>query len=241
MKQSGQRWWIVIPLSGYSVIIIIMVVSLQFFSTLRAGKRVAAEEHPLTTSPYYLVFYDAAPLLGAILGSIIATNTYNAYQYLLTLVMGSLFMTFFTWVVADPLLQTGEMYLPSSRKLRQQRIEMIRAENRKRQEANERLLAQLEADSIIEEQVWQKRLEPAANELCELFASQEWAEECRMQAIEYGVKAWQMGGLGCMKKMHDLALEKYRQKYSDPQPAEMLEIWWDGIGSWQSKWAELEV
>ena len=44
-----------------------------------------------------------------------------------------------------------------------------------------------------------------------------------------------------MQQMHDLTLEKYRQKYGDPQPAEMLEIWWDGIGSWRSKWAELEV
>jgi hypothetical protein len=241
MKQSGQRWWIVIPLSGYSVLIVLMVVSMQFFTTLRAGKISAANEHPLTTSQYYLVFYDAAPLLGAILGSIIAMDTYNIYQYLLTLVMGSMFMTFFTWVVADPLLQAGEKYLPSSRKLRHERIEKIRAENKKRQEANDRLLAQLHTDSDREERMWQEKLEPAATELSELLASQGWSEEGKMQIVEYGMKAWQTGGLECMKQMHDLTLEKYRQKYSDMQPVEMLGTWWDGIGSWRSKWAELEV
>src|SRR5680860_247395 len=59
LRQAGFDWWVIFSLSGHSVVILFVLVSVYLFALFRGGKTVniQAKAHPLTSSEYYMVLY----------------------------------------------------------------------------------------------------------------------------------------------------------------------------------------
>ena len=72
LRQAGVNWWVVFSLSGYGVLIVLLLISLYLFAIFRgvARSQKTEIEHPLTTTIYYSVFYDISPFLGLLAGGL---------------------------------------------------------------------------------------------------------------------------------------------------------------------------
>lgn len=246
LLQSGRSWWVTVSLSGYSVIIMLLLISLYLFAVFRgvARSQKTKIEHPLTTSAYYSFFYDVSPFLGALAGSLGAIGVSRITDYFLVVAAASLWMTFLVWIIVDPVAGLLEMLLPSSRKHRRTRLARAEAMREKEHLSKERLLAEVEAKEKLHRDRWNNILLPYAEKLASLLVSHQVADECadRIEAevIDIGVRAWQIGGLNCMQQLHSMAIEVCRQRYQNVKVIDYISIWWDGIGSWQSPWFEGE-
>ena len=60
-------------------------------------------------------------------------------------------------------------------------------------------------------------------------------EKVEQKAVDIGMKAWQIGGLGCMKYLHEMAMDICWQKYPKEMINDYIQVWWDGIGNWRCK------
>ena len=241
LLRAGKSWWIIVPLSGYWALIVFLLISLYLFAIFRgvARSQKTEIEHPLTTSIYYLVFYDISPFLGALAGSLAAIGVRRITDYLLVITTGSLWTTFLMWIIVDPVTGLVEMLLPSSREHRRARLAEAKAMREKQRLAKERLLAEVEAKEQLQRGRWKKVLLPEAEKLAALVTGGGAANECReTEAVDIGVKAWQIGGLSCMQQLHSMAVEICRCECGHEKIIDYISIWWDGIGSWRSHWFE---
>ena len=70
LRQAGFQWWIIFSLSGHSVLIAFLLVSLYSFALFKGVSRnqLIEAEHPLTSTNYYMMFYVAIPFLGGLAG-----------------------------------------------------------------------------------------------------------------------------------------------------------------------------
>src|SRR4030042_5712444 len=70
LRQKGFNWWVIFSLSGFSALGILILTSLYLFALFRgvSSAQHIAVEHPLTSTPHYMGFYVAAPLLGGLAG-----------------------------------------------------------------------------------------------------------------------------------------------------------------------------
>jgi hypothetical protein len=123
LRQAGFQWWLVFSLSGYSTVMVLLVVSLYLFAFFHgmSGARRSRIEHPLTSTDGYMAFYVSAPLLGglaAFLGTADAPAMEVSFAHV---TLATLKTTFFVWIVMDPLLGVIEMLAPGSRRHRAER------------------------------------------------------------------------------------------------------------------------
>jgi hypothetical protein len=237
LRSAGVRWWVIFSLSSYSALLISLLVSLYLFAVYRGFARTQriVVEHPLTTSEYYMFFYVSAPLLGTLTGCFGGISTTIVSEFLSEVSVASLGAAFLVWVIIDPVAGFIEVLTPTSLKHRSERIAQARADKEKKQKDRERLLAEVIHNEEFNLHNQQELLNPLAERLAELLSTDsknfEQAEE---EAVEMGVKAWQMGGLNCMRQLREKAIAIYRKRHTDSPINDYFSVWWDGIGNWRN-------
>jgi hypothetical protein len=237
MHQAGIRWWVVFSLSGHGALIIFVLVSLYLLAVFRgvSSSQQVHLEHPLTSTKYYVVFYVSAPFLGSLAGLLGMIGTHSASQFILGIAMGTLGTTFLVWVIVDPVLGLLEMLLPTSRKNRAQRLLQAKAGKEKKQKDRLNLLEEVIAKEDSDRLVWQQVLKPQAEILAELLTSDgEDTKFIEQEAVGIGVKAWQTGGISCMRELHEMAISLCKQKHQNKDIVDYISFWWDGIGNWRA-------
>ena len=237
LRQANINWWVIFSLSGYSALLISLLVSLYLFAIFRgAGRSQKIEaEHPLTTTNYYMMFYIVAPFLGGLAGCLGMTGARRVSELLLGIALGTLATTFLVWIVVDPAAGLLEMLLPEGRKHRAKRLAQIKALREKRQEQQKRLLAEILTQEERDRCRWEQALQPYAEKLARLLSKRETGDkQAENKAVDIGANAWQMGGLNCMRQLHSMAMEICRKKCRDSMIVDYISIWWDGIGSWRN-------
>ena len=239
LRRAGLHWWIVFSLSGHSVLIVLLLISLYLFAIFRGVTRSQKieVEHPLTSTNYYTVLYITIPFLGGLAGCLGMIGVSAIKQFLLGVALGTLGATFLAWVIVDPVTGLLEMLLPAaSRKHRAKRLAQAKAERVKRQRDRERLLAEVLAKEESERLGWQEALKPQAERLAELLTTDRANfRQAECEAADIGVKAWQIGGLSCMRQLRDMAMDLCKKKYQDSMIIDYVSSWWDGIGSWRNQ------
>ncbi len=239
LRQAGFHWWVIFSLSGYSLLIIFLLISFYLFALFRgvARSQKTELEHPLTASVYYSVFYDLSPFLGGLSGSLAAIGVSRVTDYLLVVAYGTFWATFFVWIIVDPLAGMVEMVLPSSRAQWRRRLAEAKALRERQRLARRRLLADIEAREQEEYARWDTVLGPYADRLVALACeSGSFGEQREREAVDIGVTAWQIGGFNCMRRLHGMAMDRYRANCGEPTVVDYISLWWDGVGSWRSPW-----
>ena len=237
LRQASVSWWVIFSLSGHSALLIFLLISLYLFAIFRgAGRSQKIEaEHPLTSTNYYMVFYLVAPFLGGLAGCLGMIGEHRINQFLLGIALGTLATTFFVWVIVDPVTGLLEMLLPASRKHRAERLAEAKAQREKRQRDRERLLAEVLAKDDLAQHSWQEVLKPQAENLAGLLTTSRIDfKKAEREAVDIGVKAWQIGGLSCMRQLRDMAMAICRHRNQNRDIVDYIPIWWDGIGSWRN-------
>lgn len=238
LRQAGLDWWVIFSLSGHSVIVMFLLLSMYLFALFRGvDKNQKIEiEHPLTSTDYYIVFYVITPLLGGLAGFFGMMGEDVTSQFALGIALGALGATFLVWVIVDPVTGLLETLLPASRKHRNQRITQARALRRQMQEDRERLLKEVLARERSTRLYWQNELRPYAERLAEILVKADRAgfRSAEQQAVEIGVDAWQKGGLSCMQELRVMTMELCKGGDKDSKVVDYIPVWWDGIGNWRS-------
>jgi len=238
LRQAGVRWWVIFSLSGHSIVLLFLLVSLYLFAVFRGAARGQKyiQEHPLSSTGYYMLFYGAVPFLGGLAGVIGEFEYGNLSQSMLAVVYGTMGATFLVWIVIDPAIGIIEMLLPSSRQHRKERLQKIRELREQQQQEREFLLKELKEREKVQYSERQKLLQPLSGRLLELvFHNGDNWRERENKAIDIGVKAWQIGGLSGMQQLHEMTMSQYKSKKQEIPEIDYITLWWDGIGSWQHK------
>jgi hypothetical protein len=104
-----------------------------------------------------------------------------------------------------------------------------------RQCDREELLGQLFAQQEQDRRRWQALLISDAEKLTVLLrTTRADFEQAEREAVDIGVRAWQIGGLDCMRRLRDTALRLYKERYQNLTITDHISSWWDGIGSWRT-------
>ncbi len=238
LRQAGVRWWIIFSLSGHSILIVFLLISLYVFAILRgvSGAQAIEPEHPLTGTSYYKGFYVTAPFLGGLAGCVGMIGEDRIVQFAAGIALGTFGTTFLVWVILDPVTGLLEMLLPPvSRKHRTERIAQAKVKREKKQKDRERLLTEVLAKEDSERRRWQQVLRPQAEKLAGLLTA-EGADfkQAEREAVDIGLKAWQMGGLNCMQQLRDMAIAISRERDQNKEIVDYIPFWWDGIGNWHA-------
>jgi hypothetical protein len=238
LHQAGVNWWVVFSLSGYGALIVFLLVSLYLFAIYRgiSSSQKVQIEHPLTSTPYYTVFYVIAPFLGGLAGCIGMLGVREVSHFLSGIALGTLGTTFLVWVIVDPVAGLLETVLPpTSRRHRAERLAQARVQREKRQIERERLLEELLAREDSDVSRWQESLKSQAQKLAELLIAEKIDfQNAEREAVEIGAAAWRTGGISCMRALRDTAIGISKQSSPDRAVVDYITVWWDGIGSWRS-------
>lgn len=232
LRQAGAGWLLIFSLSGFSALLVLLLVSVYLYAIFRGVVRsFDPVEHPLTTSPYYILLYDASPFLGALAGLLGSIGQASASQVVVTIATGTLSTTFLVWIAGDPLLGLVENLLPAGRRARLRRLAAARAEKQRIQQENIELLNRVIHAEQLNQAEWNRLLDPLAERLVQAVCGTQGKPQAT--AVEIGARAWQIGGIACMKYLHHKVQGRLKdQDHFDPIPA-----WWDGIGSWRNQTA----
>jgi len=238
LLQAGVKWWVVFSLSGHGVLIIFLLVSLYLFvifKGIRSSQTVQAE-HPLTSTTYYMVFYVTTPFLGALAGCLGYLGIATGIQFLLGVALGTFVATFLVWVIVDPVAGVLEvMLLPASRRSRAERLALAKAQREKQQRDRERLLEEILEKEESQKRHWREVLKGEAEKLAGLLTVDVTDfKQAEREAVDIGANAWQIGGLGCMQQLHEMAIDICRQRNKNKDVVDYIGLWWDGIGSWRN-------
>jgi hypothetical protein len=229
LRQAGAGWLLIFSLSGFSAVLVILLVSVYLYAIFRGVVRsFDPVEHPLTTSPYYVLLYDAGPFLGAVAGLFGSIGQDSAIQVFVTIATGTLSTTFLVWIVGDPLLGLIENLLPEGRRARLRRMDAARADKQRLQRENIELLNRVIHAEQLNQAEWNRLLDPLAEQLVRAVSQSQGAQQAL--AVEVGARAWQIGGLACMKHLH----HKVQGRLTDHDRFDPIPAWWDGIGSWRN-------
>jgi len=235
LRQAGVNWWIVFSLSGHGALILLLLISLYLFAIFRgiSSSQKEQTEHPLTSTDYYRAFYVITPLLGGLAGCLGMIGISTVGQFISGIALGTLGTTFLVWVIVDPLAGLLEMLLlPASRAHRSERLARAKTLRQKRQRNRERLLADVLVKTELERRHWRELLKPQAEKLAGLLTVDEIDfKQIEPEAVGIGVKAWQLGGLSCMRELRDMAIALAKQR--NKSVVDYVGVWWDGIGSWR--------
>lgn len=233
LRQKGFNWWLIFSISGYSAVLLFFLFTVYLFAIYQGVVRnQTAIEHPLSTSVYYVAFYDLAPFLGSLAGLLGIVWPTPLSSVISTVTQGTLFTTFLLWTVFDPAIGLIEMALPSSAAHRKQRLEQARQEKLRQQKENEQLLEQLEHQENEQLQRWDTLFAPLAEEIVVLLNRHDGEETAKGRIIELGALAWKTGRITCMRYFHAMILKQI-QASAIAIPVDYTAIWWDGIGTWR--------
>ena len=236
LHRAGFRWWVIFSLSGHSVVLILVLVSLYLFALFRgvSQNQQIQLEHPLTTSDYYMTLYTAAPFLGGAAGCLSAVGLDGGAQFIHRLTLGTFVATFVVWVILDPALALLEGYFPDSRKRRDERLARQEAERLEREARRRQVLAQVQETEQTHRKLWQQALEPYAQELARLLTAEPGGFlKARARTVEIGAEAWRLGGIGCMRQLREMTISAWRELAASEPSVDYLSHWWDGIGTWR--------
>jgi hypothetical protein len=262
LRDNGFRWWVIFSLSAPYALIAFLLTSLHVFVLYRGmGEAQQTEvEHPLTTTGYYMALYVAAPLLGGLAGTLGMLGVPTRSTFLLGVTLGTLGTTFVVWVIVDPVAGVLETLLPASRRARIARLAQAEAQRRARQEKREHLLAEAFAREERDQQQWRQKLQAPAERLAVLLREIDGTPsplrsealpperevspcptprvslaQAEQEAVELGAQAWRLGGLACMRQLHEMTVQAIHQEKQRPEagPSDYLSYWWDGIGVWR--------
>ncbi|MCF7956348.1 MAG: hypothetical protein K9M75_11140 [Phycisphaerae bacterium] len=236
LREAGLDWWVIFSLSGYSSTLIAFLVLVYSFAIFRGVSRSQKIEieHPLTCSTSYLVFYDLVPFLGGTAGLTVTAFTHNLFELMISSATGTLCSTFIVWILADPALGMIEMLLPASRKHRKARITEMKELQLRIHKDNERLMAELEEMESVNKKQREIELRGKAMDLARLLAEHKiGCGNVEAQVIEMGGHAWRLGGIDCMRQLHEMAEAAYKEQYNESVAINHIGIWWDGIGTWR--------
>jgi len=236
LLQWGFSWSSIFFLSGFSAVFVFVLVSLYLFVFFRGvGRNQQIElEHPLTCSDYYMILYAASPFLGGIAGCLSGVGLDVGGQIIHRMALGTLVMTFMFWVILDPSLAMSEGLLPASRTHRAQRLASQEAERKEREAKRQQVLAQVLEIEQTHRRLWQEALEPYAQELSVLLATDaDGSSKARGRAVEIGAEAWRLGGISCMRQLREMTVSTQVQQSGNKPILDYLSYWWDGIGTWR--------
>lgn len=239
LRQAGVRWWVLFSLSGHGALIAFMLISLYLFAVFRgvSGGQIHQIEHPITSTGYYTVFYVTIPFLGSLAGCLGMVGVCTrVQQFLQGAALGTLAATFLVWVIVDPAAGVLEVWLsPAARKHRTQRVARTKVLREKEQEEREHLLADILEKEELKKQQWAELLKPQAEKLADLLrADRIDFEAAERQAADIGARAWQIGGIGCMRQLREMAIEICKGQEGENAFADYISVWWDGIGNWRN-------
>jgi hypothetical protein len=237
LLQAGVKWWILFSLSIHGILIALLLISLYLFAIFRgiSSSQKLQDEHPLTKTEQYAFFYSSAPFLGALAGLLGMVDAENINQYISGITLGTLITTFLVWVIVDPALGLLEMLLPESHKHYIQRQQQAKIVKEKKKKESKHLLAEVSAKETSTYKHWHEMLKPQAERLASLLMDDiADPKEAGRKAAGIGVNAWQIGGLGCMRELRDMALDLCRQNNKNKEVVDYISFWWDGIGDWRN-------
>ena len=156
-------------------------------------------------------------------------------QLLMGISLGTLATTFLVWVIVDPLIGMLEMLLPASRRHCVKRLAQAKAEREQIQRDNQRLLVDISSREDSERHRWQELMKPYAEKLAVLLMVDEIDfKRAEREAVGIGARAWQIGGLSCMRELRDMALAVCKDKSNNREIVDYIAFWWDGIGNWRN-------
>jgi hypothetical protein len=175
----------------------------------------------------------AAPLLGGLAG-VFGMLGEEFSRFKLGLALGTLGTTFGVWVILDPLTSLIEMLLPTSRKHRAERLARAEAGRKEHQRQRNMLLDQALDREDQEREQWQLILQPKARRLAGLLRDDAPGSAlAEQEAVDMGAQAWRLGGLNCMRQLHEMTLALTNDEKSRAQTPDYISYWWDGIGEWR--------
>lgn len=224
----------VFSVSGFSGIAFLFLMSIYLFAVFRGVvRKQLSQEHPLTSSPSYLLFYDSCPFWGTLAGLISAgpIDAGSALELANLAAEGALAMTFLIWIIGDPLLGLLENLLPASAAARRERLALEKENRRRREENRRRLLEQINLSEQTEQEQWLQQMLPLADKLIASLRQGAPLEQLRQVAAEIGAAAWQKGGVKGMHYLLALINRLLSEQKLSPLPH--LAFWWDGIGKWR--------
>ncbi len=238
LRAAGFHWWIIFSLSGHSAVVAFVLISLYLFSLFRGVSRTQQidVEHPFTSTEYYMVLYVVAPFLGGVAGVIGGTVSSPRLEvYIDSITLGTFALTFLVWVIVDPLVAMIEMALPVSREHRHARLARQRARRQEKYRRREHLLNRINQEKLHNLQQWSHMLTKDAEELaCLLHTDEAGLTKAEMRAVEIGAHAWCLGGIPCMRQLHQMALTLSEHNNSSHNLVDYITVWWDGIGTWRN-------
>jgi len=235
LRQLGVKWWVIFSLSGHSVLIILMLISLYLFLIFQGIKRATiSAEHPLTSSGPYLLLYDVSPILGAFAAGIGLMGSSEVAELLLGVALGTMGATFLSWIIVDPAVGLVEMLLPTSREHRVERLAKAKAVRVEMQKTREQLLDEVLLREKMSKQRWEEELRLQAKRLAEITTNGQIDFQTECEVAQIGLESWQFGGLGCMQHLHEMAIAECKKNEESNVVIDHISVLWNGIGKWQS-------
>jgi hypothetical protein len=238
LRAAGFHWWIIFSLSGHSAVVVFILISLYLFSLFRGVSRTQQIdiEHPFTNTEYYMFLYVTAPFLGGVAGLIGSAISLPPLEvYIDSITLGTFALTFLVWVILDPLLAIMEMMLPGSRQHRHARLARQRARRQEKYRRREHLLNRIHQEKQENLEEWSHMLEKEAQELARLLHTDEAGfSQAEMRAVEIGAYAWRLGGIACMRHLHQMAMTLSDANGHESDLVDYITVWWDGIGTWRN-------
>ncbi|MFH1371565.1 MAG: hypothetical protein ABII09_09815 [Planctomycetota bacterium] len=237
MWEAGFKWWLIFSLSGHLALLVTLLASLYLFAIFKGAYKDPdmQQEHPLTSTCSYLVFYVSAPLFGALAGAAAMIGETRIFPFFTGIAMGTLATTCLTWVIVDPLASTLEMLASVSREHRLRRLSTEKRRREDRRREREELLSALFKQQAQNQLRWQELLAPEVEKLTELLSTKSADfEQAEHEAVDIGIRAWQIGGLECMRRLRNTAMELYNQRHRNLTITDYISNWWDGIGNWRT-------
>ncbi len=237
LRQRDVSWWVIFSLTGHTAFMGLLLLCIYLFAMFRGvSGSPEPKEHPLTSSVYYMSLYVCSPYLGLAAGLIAMAGVGSPTKFFLGVSLGTFCATFIGWVILDPLVGLLESLLPASRSNRAIRHAKILIQKKNADAARKLVLKQVLKAEEISRKRWEEELTVHAEKLASLVVGNSANDDAEAVAASIGIKAWSMGGLTCMKFLHEMALDICRTETtkSGTEIVDTIPMWWDGIGRWQN-------
>ena len=230
----GFHWWVTFSISSYSAVIVLFLMTIYLFAIYKGVVRNSNSiEHPLTTSPYYVLLYDLTPFLGSIAGLYAASFSQSFLFMLSTAAQGTLVMTFVMWILLDSLAGPIESSFPQSVEHRKNRVAEMQEKKRLQALERQKLLEQIELREKQSRSELTFIFHPYAVEVADLLCGlSDNAQSVQKRIVELGALAWRQGGLLAMQFFYTMILVEVKKRITRPS-VDFVTIFWDGIGNWR--------
>lgn len=238
LQQAGLSWSAIFTLSGHWMVIMAFLALVYLYAFFKNADKNIEIEHPLTSSIYYLWLYTSTPFVGGIAGVAGCVGLFDGIgQVAGTGALATLLATIVFWIVIDPFIVILEpIVIPTSRKAKSARLARHRQLKRQQEQQRRSLLDKALAAEAENRQTWHRLLANHARNLADILADSGLEPEFkRYKTAEFGLLAWQIGGLACMKELRSMVQQVAGECGIDRFSSDIdyVPFWWDGIGNWR--------